>query len=226
MKNLFFVLFVLALLAGCINVLMIEMTNYEHPNHAAAESMKKTETMEAPKYQQLIPSPNVPDDLKLIRSGQSITSQKGKLTLKSILPVNKVYLLNGIEFIINDVKIMHFKPNTSLNEFFHLYTDKNEFDFIKINVELVNSKSEKVNFSPIASLNFNSQHLIAEDDFYQENLNGDIAGGETKTGSLGFILQNPPAKINKIDITTSDVVGPKMRVMYTAKQIHLEAKNK
>ena len=54
---------------------------------------------------------------------------------------------------IKNVKLIHNLPTYSLMDYFHYYTEHyEEFEFIKVEVELINH-SENVRFGPIAHLN-------------------------------------------------------------------------
>ncbi len=153
-----------------------------------------------------VPNPQVSEDISLHKVGDSIIDDKGELTLKSMKEVNKTFQVNGIEYTVKDVKLLHFVPAYSLIDFFHAYTHEEEFDFVKISVELKNHSNENYHFGPVAMVKINgSIHKTWEDDFYLENLNGEISAGQTKLGSLGFIVEELDS-LDKVELLSGDIV--------------------
>jgi hypothetical protein len=180
---------------------------------AEAESKKEVKSSEAAIEKPLkkntdvyVPNPQVTEDINLKKSGDSLTDNKGELTLKAVKEVNKTFKVNGIEYTVKDVRLLHFVPAYSLIDFFHAYTHDEEFDFVKINVEVKNNSKENYHFGPVAMVNINdSIHKTWEDDFYLENLNGEISAGQTKRGNLGFIVEGMDS-LNKVEILSGDLV--------------------
>ncbi|MCM3121968.1 DUF4352 domain-containing protein [Mesobacillus sp. AQ2] len=180
---------------------------------AEAESKKETKSSEAAIEKPLkkntdvyVPNPQVTEDINLKKAGDSLTDNKGELTLKTVKEVNKTFNVNGIEYIVKDVRLLHFVPAYSLIDFFHAYTHDEEFDFVKINVEVKNNSKENYHFGPVAMVNINdSIHKTWEDDFYLENLNGEISAGQTKRGNLGFIVEDMDS-LKKVEILSGDLV--------------------
>jgi hypothetical protein len=153
-----------------------------------------------------VPNPQVTDDKELKKAGDSFSDDKGELTLKAVKEVNKTFNLNGIEYKVKDIKLMHFIPDYSLIDFFHSYTHDEEFDFVKIGVEVKNHSSESYHFGPVAMVNINdSIHKTWEDDFYLEELHGEILSGQKKQGNLGFIVEELE-NLEKVEILSGDLV--------------------
>ncbi|WNF21260.1 DUF4352 domain-containing protein [Mesobacillus jeotgali] len=153
-----------------------------------------------------VPNPQVTDDRELKKPGDSFTDDKGELTLKAVKEVNKTFNLDGIEYRVKDVKLLHFIPDYSLIDFFHPYTHEEEFDFVKIGVEVKNLSSESYHFGPVAMVNINDTiHKTWEDDFYLEELHGEILTGQEKQGNLGFIVDELDT-LEKVEILSGDLV--------------------
>lgn len=201
LKNLLFILIAASILTGCLyDQIGTSGSNIEKSITVAAHASS------GPAY---VPNPQIADDRTLTIPGQVANDPKGELTLKSVKQVDELYHFGGVELIIKNIKIMHFIPANSFRDFYLPYTSDNEFDFIKMEIEIINANPNAVNFTPIALLNINEQQFTWEDDFYLENLNGRIGGGETKIGNLGFIIDdhNGQKVGNKTYFMTSDVVG-------------------
>lgn len=150
-------------------------------------------------------NPQVPDDRTLIEVDQTVSDEKGEATLKAIKQVNKTYSDGPIKLTIKDMKLIHLRPDYSLIDYFHVLTQKEEFDFVKVFIEIENKYPEKVNFAPIALIETSTgEKLNWENDIYLEDLNGEIKGNETKKGNIGFIVESSD-DLEWIEITTSDV---------------------
>ncbi|ESU30108.1 hypothetical protein G3A_23705 [Bacillus sp. 17376] len=153
-----------------------------------------------------VPNPQVSDDRELKKAEDSLIDDKGELTLKAVKKVNKTFKLDGIEYKVKEIKLLHFIPDYSLIDFFHPYTHDEEFDFVKIGVEVHNNSSESYHFGPVAMVNINdSIHKTWEDDFYLEELHGEIVAGQKKQGNLGFIVDDLK-NLDKVEILSGDLV--------------------
>ncbi|MCM3664258.1 DUF4352 domain-containing protein [Mesobacillus subterraneus] len=154
-----------------------------------------------------VPNPQVTDDRKLMKSGDTFADRKGQLTLKAVQNVNKRLTIGGIQYTIKDVRLLHYVPDYSLVDFYHSYTHDEEFDFVKVNIEMENTSDEYYHFAPVAMMNINGTvHKTWEDDFYLEELNGEIAPGQLKRGNIGFIVEELD-ELNQIEILSGDLVG-------------------
>ena len=150
-------------------------------------------------------NPQVTDDRSLLEVGQSVSDEKGEATLKAINQVNQTYEEGPIKFTVKDMKLIHLRPDYSLIDYFHVLTEQEEFDFVKVFIEIENTYTEKINFAPIALIETNTgEKLDWEKDIYLEDLNGEIEGNELKKGNTGFILTSTE-DLEWIEITTSDV---------------------
>lgn len=154
-----------------------------------------------------VANPQITDDINLRKVSESVTDSKGELTLKALKEVNETLKIGPIEMVIKEVKILHFVPDYSMIDFFHGYTHKEKFDFVKVNIEVKNTSKEEIKFSPVAALLMNSgEYKTWEDDIYLEELFGKIDGNGIKKGNIGFILENTN-NIEWIELLTSDAVN-------------------
>ncbi|KMY48462.1 hypothetical protein [Peribacillus loiseleuriae] len=181
------------LLFGCSN----DVSNSEIPEK---EKQQKNEYLND--YDS---NPQVPDDRSLLEVGQSVSDEKGEATLKAINLVNETYEIGPIRLSVKDMKLIHLRPDYSLIDYFHVLTHDEEFNFVKVFVEIENTSDEKINFAPIALIETSSGvKLDWEKDIYLEELNGEIEGNSTKKGNLGFIIDSSN-DLEWIELTTSDV---------------------
>jgi hypothetical protein len=168
------------------------------------------------------PNPMVTDDRSLLEIGQEVLDEKGEATLKALNQVNETYEIGPIKLSVKDLKIVHLKPDYSLVDYFHVLTHDEEFDFVKVFIEIENTSSEKVNFAPIALIETSSgEKFDWEKDIYLEDLNGEIEGNTTKKGNLGFIL-DVHEDLEWIEITTSDVFDKDENKISDSQKIKIE----
>jgi hypothetical protein len=191
------------------------------------------------------PNPQVTDDRTLQKVGQTYADGKGEAALKAIKNVTKTYKVGPIELTVKEMKWIHLRPDYSMIDYFHVLTHDEEFDFVKVFVEIKNTSNEKVNFGPIALLKTNTGETFDwEKDIYLEELNGEIEGNSTKYGNLGFIVNasdshahkdkkseeeghkddhsNEAKDINWIEITTSDVFDKERKKISDSQKIKIE----
>jgi hypothetical protein len=174
-----------------------------------------------------VPNPQVSDDQNLKEIGQTINDPKGEITLEAIKNVNKNYNVSPIGLIIQDVKLIHYKPDYSMIDFFHSYTHNEEFDFVKIAVEIKNTSNKTVKFAPVALVKTSDgQKKMWEEDIYLEELGGEIEGNGTKKGSLGFIVEKAKQPIQWVEVTTSDVFDQNDKLIHKAQKIKIDWKDK
>ena len=186
----------------CLLVITLTGCSFNDEKSAAA---KTNEGNTIPSYYDgYILNPQVSDDRLLQEIGQFSRDHRGELTVKGLENNSHTYKIDSIELTIKETKLLHYKPDYSLIDFYHSYTHEPEFDFVKVFVEIKNTSNQPLKFAPIAILHTNSgEKKTFEDDIYLEELNGEIAGNSTKKGNLGFIIEN--SDVDSIEITTSDV---------------------
>ena len=213
-------LFVL-LLTGC-SFLSIQPT-IEESNSITEKTSTATKEISEDEHNAYYNSPQVTDDSTLQKPGQSVTDEKGEATLKAIQPINKVFHFGDIEYTIKEMKLLHYRPDYSLIDYFHPLTDAEEFDFIKISVDIKNHSKEKRKFAPVALLETNTgMKMDWKQDMYLEHLNGEIDGSKIKRGSLGFIVDQAQGnRIKWIKILTSDVFNEQQERLEEAQKIQL-----
>ncbi|MBM7694085.1 hypothetical protein JOC77_003529 [Peribacillus deserti] len=227
MKKIIPLLLITALLSACSS------EQISNPSAAKAKEKQEQTAQEAPSKEKnrakslsdiYVPNPQVTDDTKLLKAGQAIEDEKGEMTLKGINSLNKTINLGSVDMKIKNVKLIHNRPTYSLMDYFHAYTEHYEdFQFVKVEVELVNKTEKTVHFGPVAHINTsNGEKKVFEDDFYIEYLGGKIEPKGSKQGALGFIVEKSSPGLNWIDITTSDVLDEKQKTISKAKNIRID----
>ncbi|MFN2745219.1 MULTISPECIES: DUF4352 domain-containing protein [Bacillus] len=234
MRKALFIFFSIMMLAGC-------SSNAGHNNTGGGQTAEvKTQNVSAQADRQINeyqPNPQVTDDRSLEKVNQTFADDKGEAVLKDIKNVNKTYDIGAIELTVRNMKLIHLRPDYSMIDYFHVLTHDEEFDFVKVFVEIKNKSSEKVNFAPIALLKTNTGETFDwQKDIYLEELNGELEGGAAKAGNLGFIVNtasghghHKEAEDNKktkdlkwIEITTSDVFDKNHKKISDSQKIKIE----
>ncbi|PLS01169.1 DUF4352 domain-containing protein [Neobacillus cucumis] len=213
-------------LFGCNSVQNIEPTAKatEKQEHI---SEKQKENNRAKSLSDIyVPNPQVSNDTELLQVGQTLKDSKGTITLKEIAAQNKSYTIGPIEMRIKNVKLIHNMPTYSLMDYFHYYTENyEEFDFIKVEVELVNKSDQTVHFGPVAHLTTsNGETKTFEDDFYIEYLGGEMEPKGSKQGALGFIVKKSTPDIKWAAIQTSDVLDENHKELGKSQRIKIDLK--
>ncbi len=194
------------------------------------------------------PNPQVTDDRSLVEVGQTYEDDKGEAVLKAIKNVNQTYKVGPIELTVKEMKLVHLRPSYGMIDYFHVLTHEEEFDFVKVFVEIKNTTPEKVNFAPIALLETNTGETFDwEKDIYLEELNGEIEGNAVKAGNIGFIVNaagghahkeehgkhaggdsekdehdNETKNVEWIEITTSDIFDQNENKISESQKIKIE----
>ncbi|MGG1676280.1 DUF4352 domain-containing protein [Neobacillus sp. NRS-1170] len=218
-------------LSGCNAVQNIEPTakateKQEHVSEKKNDDTNQEKNRAKSLSDVYVPNPQVSDDTKLLNVGQTIEDSKGKVTLKGFASLNKIYTVGPVEMKIKNVKLIHNMPTYSLMDYFHYYTEHyEEFDFIKVEVELVNKSDQTVQFGPIAHLNTsNGETRNFEDDFYIEYLGGEIEPNGSKQGALGFIVEKSSPDVKWVEIQTSDVLDKNRKEIGKSQKIKIDFK--
>ncbi|RIW35661.1 hypothetical protein D3H55_07200 [Bacillus salacetis] len=167
-------------------------------------------------------NPQIPDDRMLLTKGDAFSDEKGEVTLIESETPGVIKELGPVRLTIQDTKLIHLMPDYSMIDYFHVLTHEEEFDFVKFFVEIENTSKEKVNFAPIALIETNTgERLDWEKDIYLEELNGEIRGGESKKGNLGYILEKTE-DLEWVELTTSDVFDKNHKKIQDSKKIRIE----
>ncbi|ANC79073.1 hypothetical protein ABE65_020610 [Fictibacillus phosphorivorans] len=194
-----------ALVTGCASE--SDKKKDTHENHQQHES-NKAETENQTEKQTYTDSSQASDDTNLTEINKKVEDQDGSITLKKYAKVNKQLQSDSIALTIDEVKVLHYAPSVDLIDFFHGYTKQDEFPYVRVNVKISNNGKESVHFNPIAQIKTDQGETVTwKEDFYLEELNGEIKPGEEKMGSLGFILNKTNVEnLKTITITSSEVV--------------------
>ncbi|RID89287.1 hypothetical protein D1953_01600 [Peribacillus asahii] len=207
-----------------LSLLLIGCSNNNTEQSVAAENQSDTTNSSntiPSYYNDYILNPQVSDDRFIQDVGESFRDKRGELTLQAIKNDSQTYKIDSIELTIREAKILHFKPDYGLIDFFHSYTHDEEFDFVKMFAEIKNTSDTPLKFAPAAIVSTSSgEKKTWEDDIYLEELNGEIGANETKKGNVGFIIKK--SKIDFIEITTSDVFNEKEEKISDAEKVKLE----
>ncbi len=224
MKKLLSLFSLLIVLTGCSSGNHADESKPAENNTAKAEQPARTAETAVPQVKEdvYVPNPQITDDRKLLKVGETVSDEKGKITLKAYKKVDETVNVGPIEMKVTDIKVMHFVPAYSMIDFYHAYTHDEEFDLIKIGVELKNTSKEKIKYTPIAAIKMNSgEHKTWEDDTYLEELIGEIEPGDVKKGNMGFILSKTP-EAQSVEVLTSDAVDLDHNVLEQGKHLNIE----
>ncbi|WP_440970332.1 DUF4352 domain-containing protein [Peribacillus frigoritolerans] len=206
------------LMIGALLLTAFGALNTQPAYEEETTAKEKTEEIARPleKKDVYVPNPQLPDDIKLNQIGQNVSDAKGELTLKAYKKVNETLNVGPIEVNIKEMKVMHATPDYSMIDFFHGYTHDEDFDIVKVNVEIKNNSDKKIKFSPVAFLETDrGEHLTWEDEIYLEELTGEIERNGSKSGNIGFILND--GNIKGISVISSDAVDDEGKVLAKGK---------
>ncbi|MCY9005556.1 DUF4352 domain-containing protein [Peribacillus frigoritolerans] len=206
------------LMIGALLLTAFGALNTQPAYEEETTAKEKTEEIARPleKKDVYVPNPQLPDDINLNQIGQNVSDAKGELTLKAYKKVNETLNVGPIEVNIKELKVMHATPDYSMIDFFHGYTHDEDFDIVKVNVEIKNNSDKKIKFSPVAFLETDrGEHLTWEDEIYLEELTGEIEGNGSKSGNIGFILND--GNIKGISVMSSDAVDDEGKVLAKGK---------
>ena len=171
-------------------------------------------------YEDYVLSPQVTDDRMLQETGQNKRDTKGEATVKAVNMESETVEAGPVELAVVESKILQLEPDYSLIDFFHSYTHDQEFEVVKMFVEITNTSDEPIHFAPVAVLETGKgETKLWEDDIYLERLNGELAAGETKQGNIGFIVED--GDLDSVTITTSDVFGNKEKKIADALEFNI-----
>lgn len=204
MKQILATLMLGTVLAGC-------GTSASQDTPKKPSSAKQEQPVLLEKTSAYVPNPQLPDDRQLTKIDQTVTDDKGDLTLKQFKPVNETRKIGPIKMTIEEIKVFHARPSYGMIDFFHGYTHDESFDLIKIRVTITNTSDAPVTFNPVAHFKLDDEaEKTLEDDVYLESLAKTYAPSETHSGNFGFILERP---VTSIELLTSDVLDEKQAVL-------------
>lgn len=204
MKQILATLMLGTVLAGC-------STSASQDTPKEPSSAKQEQPVLLEKTSAYVPNPQLPDDRQLTKIDQTVTDDKGDLTLKQFKPVNETRKIGPIKMTIEEIKVFHARPSYGMIDFFHGYTHDESFDLIKTRVTITNTSDAPVTFNPVAHFKLDDEaEKTLEDDVYLESLAKTYAPSETHSGNFGFILERP---VTSIELLTSDVLDEKQAVL-------------
>ncbi|GIO21451.1 hypothetical protein [Oceanobacillus sp. J11TS1] len=213
----------------CMFILMIALAGCsqdreaEKADAAEAKSVAISDSNPPAEYLEgYMKNPQLPDDRELVEPDQIIEDSKGRSTLIKMNQVNQVYKMWNIELTIRDAKLIHLRPAYSMIDYFHGLTAESEFDYIKFFVEVNNTSSQNLQFSPIAQIETNhGEQVHWEDDVYLEGIDELLQPGQSRKGNMGFIIEKAD-NLSSITITTSDVYDEEGNKVTDAQTIEIE----
>lgn len=218
MKRLSWMMAALLMAAGCSNKSASLETLNKEPAAGTETAVETTEAAAAI----YVPNPQVTDDQTLVKENETVSDGKGELTLLRYQSADEQVQVGPVQMTLNEAKVMHFTPDYSMIDFFHMYTHDEQFDFVKVNVTFENTSDEPVKFNPVAHLKTSTGEMKTwEDDFYLEELAGTLEPGERKSGSMGFIVEKGET-IEWVDLLTSDTVNGENEIMEQGKNVRLD----
>lgn len=207
MKKLLPLLLIPALLMGCSSEQSSVKT--AKAENEPKQASPKEEKQRAKSLEDVyVPNPQVPDDTNLVKVGESLKDEKGEATLKEMAALHKTFQVGPIELKVKNVKVIHNVPSYSLMDYFHSFTEHHEeFDYVKVEVEMINHAEQPVHFAPVAQMKTsNGDEMTFADDFYIEYLSGELQGHGSKQGALGFIIEKPADELASLEFITGDVL--------------------
>jgi hypothetical protein len=219
MRYLIVILILLGSLVGCNQE---NESSDGHENGSANGKLQSEENSTLPRKNagEYVSNPQVTDDRSLVNVGEAFSDEKGEAELKAFKKADEEIEVGPITLMVKEVKVLSYRPDYSLIDFFHSYTHDDVFDFVKVFVEIENKSNEPLNFAPAALLETDKgEKKTWEDDIYLEELNGKIRPGEKKAGNLGFIIEKSDLKF--ITITTSKVFDENEKELNSEKVIEV-----
>ncbi|KZE37138.1 hypothetical protein AV656_11180 [Bhargavaea cecembensis] len=190
------------MLTGC-SWEMVETERIQNVHKAEAATLPATEYV-PPYYKGYPLNPQVTDDRLLLQPGGTVLDERGEAELLRIGNRDKRITAGPAQVTVREAKLFHYYPDSSFTDFYHLYTEETDFPVAKLFVEVTNTGNVPIQFEPVAVLETDTgESKLWKDDIYLENLAGNLGPGETKKGSVGFILEDDAA--DRLIIRTSEV---------------------
>lgn len=208
-QSIYVFLVLVLLLAGC-------------SGKESTDSAVSSESLQEPPayYEGYVENPQVTADQQLREIGQKVRDNKGELTLDAASLDSETLEIGDMKLTVWEVKNFHYIPTYGLIDFYHSYTHETEFNVVKLFVEIENTSDKALHFAPVALLETSAgETKLWEDDIYLEELNGLIAGGKSKKGSIGFIVEK--SEFDSLVITTSDLFDENGEIVSPAQEIQV-----
>ncbi len=211
---------VLVLLAGCGGQGTTEEEKESVTKPAQQEKNADQETSSGKSAD----NPQAPDDASLMKVGQTTEDIDGKLTLKAIV-ADPVHAETGpVTMTVSHAKVFLYRPSYDLIDYFHGLTHEDEkFHYVKFRIGLKNNSEKPVFFNPVAVVKTNTGEEVSwEEEFYLESMNGKLAPGKEKEGSMGFIIDETDIeRLESVELETSSVLNEKKEEIAKANTISI-----
>ncbi|RSK31937.1 hypothetical protein [Bhargavaea beijingensis] len=191
------------ILTGC-SWELAETERAQNVNRAEAAALPAPEWKEAPPYYEGHPvNPQVTDDRLLQQPGGMVLDERGEAELLKAGEGKRV-TAGPVELTVHEAKLFHYHPAEELIGFYHTFTDEMGFPVAKLFIEVTNTGNHPLRFTPAAVLETDTdERKLWKDDIYLEALGDEIGAGETKKGSVGFILDSGSAE--RLTVRTGEV---------------------
>ncbi|WP_200416375.1 hypothetical protein [Virgibacillus salexigens] len=226
LKWLYAVLAFILILSGCAKQEEnAEAENKQNQTESTDMEEEERTIQEVNDDRDYVDNPQAPDTRSLNEIGDQFEDEDGNVTLEAITDYQKMHSIGPIQMSIRDVKVVNFSPAMHLVDYFHGFTHNEEnFNYIKMYVTIENTSDQMVNFAPVSILETEAgEKKDFEDDFYLQNLYGDLSAGQKKTGELAFILEETNTEqIGTISLITSDVFDKENQSIEQGKEITIE----
>ncbi|AQQ55433.1 DUF4352 domain-containing protein [Planococcus lenghuensis] len=170
-------------------------------------------------------NPQAPDTRSLNEIGQVFTDEDGTVTLKAITDYQKAHTIGPIQLTVFNIKVVNYSPSHDLIDYFHGFThSEDNFNYLKLHVTIENTSDQVVDFAPVSILETNEgEKKDFDDDFYLQNLYGQLQPHEVKTGELAFVLdQEDIEHLKSIKIHPSDVFDEQKNVLNPGEIIEID----
>jgi hypothetical protein len=170
-------------------------------------------------------SPQAVNDQSVTNIGQIYEDKNGVITLRAIHNNPETLEIGPIELTIKEVKIFTYLPSNDLIDYFHGFThNEDNFNYVKVRVEVKNTSDQPAKFSPIGQLETNEGEKVSgEEDFYLESLIGEYTPGEVREGNIGLVIEETSVEnIEWVKIITSDVLNTENNTINKTEEIKIE----
>lgn len=170
-----------------------------------------------------VENPQLTSDRKLHASGEEARSELGLTRVIVANEIVQVEKIGPIKLTFYNIKKLYLEPDYSMIDYFHVLTERENFDIIKTFVTIENTGKKTVHFSPVSEASTSTQQWNWQQEVYLDGLNTDYKPGEKKSGNIGFILTKDevPAFLT---LTTSDVFNTNKKSIEKAQSLTIKKK--
>ncbi|GEK34155.1 hypothetical protein [Kurthia sibirica] len=151
-----------------------------------------------------VDNPQLTSDRTLHKVDEEARSELGLTRIVQAVETQQVQQIGPMKVTFHNLKQLYVEPAYSMIDYFHVLTERENFDLIKTFVTIENTGNKKVHFSPISEAFTSDQKWNWQQEVYLDNLNADYEPGDIKTGNIGFVLDEK-SRPTALTIRTSDV---------------------